>query len=181
MKTNISEFNETNSLDITIQRNNIKTSEDFFNYVEKNKIFSLDQADDIYINELSIIKNYLTTIEFSKILNFTKLNFNNFKYLNFTANELTNIPSEFNSFINLEILILNNNKIKIIENLENIKTLKRLEMRANKILKFENLSNKPNLEYLSVSCNFLTKINIEECDDLFNLKELGLFGNYLGK
>lgn len=75
---------------------------------------------------------------FQKFLFFPKFNFNQTIYLNFTANSLVTIPLELGLLINLETLILNNNKITKIENLENLVLLKRLELRSNQILKVEN-------------------------------------------
>lgn len=181
--TNDDNLKNSINIDINILKNNIKTAEDFLKYFEENKIKLHDDLNNEYINHIrdfTIIKNYLTTPEISKIFNFNYFQFENSKYINLTANEIITIPIEFNNLFNLEVLILNNNKIKHIENLENLRKLTRLELRSNKIKEFIGLDNKPNLEILSLSCNLLEKIEEDFFPEFGKLKEIGLFGNFLG-
>lgn len=173
-----------NILDINILKSKIQSAEDFLNNLKEENILFLNQknlSDKNYsIKEFSVIKNYLNTSELSKILNFTFLSFVNTTYINLTANELNFIPSEFSNLLNLEILILNNNKISKIENLENLSKLKRLELRSNRIKEFSGLENKQQLEILTLSCNLIKQIEEEKFYDFPSLKEIGLFGNFLG-
>ena len=171
-------------IDINILRNHIKSAEEFLNNIIEENIISVNNIDDhnkkYFIKEFSVVKNFLTSLELSKILSFPFLNFDQTIYLNLTANELTFIPKEFNNLIKLETLILNNNKINKIENLENLSHLKRLELRNNKVKEFKGLENKQNIEILSLSCNLLEKIEEENFFEFPKLKEIGLFGNFLG-
>ena len=129
-----------------------------------------------------LIKNYLTSIEINKILKLEIFNFsiNKIKKINFTANNLESIPEIINSFIELNILVLNNNKIETISNLEKLIKLEKLELRGNKIKKVEGLNNLKNLTKLTLSCNLITNIEENDLPQIDSLFELGLFGNYLG-
>lgn len=172
-------------IDINILRNNIKSAEDFLNNLKAEKIIELNNTEEeqnkiYFIKEFSVIKNYLNSLELSKILLLPFFNFKKTIYLNLTANELTFIPKDISNLCCLESLILNNNKISKIENLENLINLRRLELRSNKIKEFQGLANKPNLETLSLSCNLLQKIDEENFFEFPSIKEIGLFGNFLG-
>lgn len=176
-----------NLIEINILRNNIKSAEDFLNNLKQEKIVNINNDENseniskIYsIKEFSVIKNFLNSPELSKILSFDFFNFEKTTYLNLTANDLTFIPKEFRSLVNLETLILNNNKIIKIENLEGLSNLRRIELRSNKIKEFEGLENKEKLEILSLSCNLLEKIEEKNFCEFPSLKEIGLFGNFLG-
>lgn len=125
-------------ININILRNKINTFEDFIKYIEESKLFDNESDKTYFVRSFSVVKNYLTSSHVSKIFVFPKFNFNQTIYLNFTANSLVTIPLELGLLINLETLILNNNKITKIENLENLVLLKRLELRSNQILKVEN-------------------------------------------
>jgi len=61
------------------------------------------------------------------------------------------IPKEIAFCSNLERLILNNNKIKKIDNLETLASLKSLELRSNRIEKWENLEKLTNLVIVCLS------------------------------
>jgi hypothetical protein len=80
----------------------------------------------------------------------------------------------------LEVLILNNNKIKKLENLDNISKLRRLEVRGNRLQVLEGIGNLTKVEYLTVSCNTIKSVRLDGLTDYPNLNEIGLFGNYLG-
>ena len=97
-----------------------------------------------------------------------------------TANNIENIPEIINSFTELKILILNNNKIQKISNLDKLIKLDKLELRGNKITKVEGLDNLTNLTKLTLSCNLISNIEENDFPDIDTLLELGLFGNYLG-
>jgi len=94
------------------------------------------------------------------------------------ANELNEMPKELNYFCNLQILIINNNKVNKIENIDKCIHLIKLEMRSNRIKNIENLMQLDKLKFLSVSSNMLSSFkNIAKFQEL---DELGLFGNFLG-
>ena len=93
---------------------------------------------------------------------------------------MTAIPSEIKNLKNLEILILNNNKISKIENLDEMNNLYRLELRSNRIEEFENLKSLENLKFLTLSCNIIKELKTENIGNCYKMEELCLFGNYLG-
>ena len=90
------------------------------------------------------------------------------------------IPAEIEMLTNLETIIFNNNKLRKIENLDKLSELKRIEFRTNRITEFENLNNLKKLNQLTVSCNLIKSMDDNKIEDLPNLRELGLFGNFLG-
>lgn len=161
--------------DIFIAKGNINTYEEMVEAVKQQK-------SKKFIKSLVIIKNYVT---FDVIDNFYfnfKEDLQNLTKINLTANKLNKIPNCFNDLKNIEIIVLNNNKIEVIENLDNLTKLKRLELRGNKIKKIQGLEHNKDLELLTLSSNLITKINKDDFpeDPFNNMKELGLFGNYLG-
>ena len=165
-----------------------------------NTNLKLKEYDNIFYNieKIYLIRNYIESINLQKIL--CELDINKLKIINFTANCITDIPLEINSLTNLEILVLNNNKIKTLENIDKLKNLKRLELKGNMISEITNnskdfLVNSTNLLFITLSCNALTidnmrnflfefdvndKNSLTEIKKSSNLKELGLFGNKLG-
>ena len=145
------------------------------------KISEIYKQDLTILEQLHIVKNYVTTDTFINIIPEVI----NLKILNLTANSLTYIPKEIGSLIYLETLILNNNKISVIENLSPLKKLTKLEIRSNLISSLSDdfylLLNNNNLKTITVSCNLIvndtikfSEINCKSCI------EIGLFGNYLG-
>jgi Leucine-rich repeat (LRR) protein len=91
------------------------------------------------------------------------------------------IPQCFQKLHELEVLLLNNNKITALENLENLAKLKRFEIRGNRLTALGGIKGLVNLEYLTVSCNSIGKVEYSDLADEYpKLTELGLFGNYLG-
>jgi Leucine-rich repeat (LRR) protein len=81
----------------------------------------------------------------------------------------------FSELINLEKLILNNNKISEISDISHLKRLKYLDLSHNEIIKIENLQELSNLETLNLSNNKIDKI--ENLDYLTHLKTLNLASN----
>lgn len=175
--------------------NNSNNNKDLINIIEDNT----NIYNNYYFNidQIHIIKNYIDTALLSDILlginkRFEFCCLNNLKILNLTANNIESIPCIINQFINLEILILNNNKIATIENIDKLNNLIRLELRSNKISNINNLGNNslineinsnsiyPKLKILSLSCNLIKEIDINNIPNLDSLKEFGLFGNYIG-
>jgi hypothetical protein len=72
------QINENKFNEIKIKKNFIKTEEDFVNIVKK-EYDSSPYDENFKCREISIVKNYLSSIEFSKIL--TKFDPNVFEYL----------------------------------------------------------------------------------------------------
>ncbi|MCQ2819068.1 MAG: leucine-rich repeat protein, partial [archaeon] len=120
----------------------------------------------------------------------------NFKTLNLSKQKLLEIP-EVHSASEIEILFLNINKIKKINNLEPFTSLIELYLQSNKIKQIENLpsniikldlsnnelqsldgiSQAPNLKWLNVENNAIS--TIQELNSLKKLIEFYCAGNYL--
>ncbi|MFX0043949.1 MAG: leucine-rich repeat domain-containing protein, partial [Candidatus Hodarchaeota archaeon] len=77
----------------------------------------------------------------------------------------------------LDLKKLNIKRIIDIENIENLKYLKVLNLNFNEITKINNLNNLINLEELHLKSNKIKKI--ENLDSLINLKELDLSFNHI--
>ena len=122
-----------NKLILKIVKGYINNKEDFFNYIDKNFPGLFKEEDNKKIEEIIIIKNYLTTIELNLIIDNIKNFISNLVKLNLTANNLDLIPENFQILQNMKILILNNNKIRKLEHLNKMNELERLELRGNKI------------------------------------------------
>lgn len=178
----------------TITSNKLINNDD--KYKDLNLVLELKEFCE-NLEKIYFIRNYIESHQLIKILD--ELNGKKIKILNFTANCISIIPIEINSLENLEVLVLNNNKIKFVENICGLKQLKRLELKGNSINEISNesvdfLIKSQNLEFLSLSCNLLTteslknfiflensiNIYVNKITERSNLKELGLFGNKLG-
>ena len=171
-------------MEIKITKQYIHSLEDFIKYIKDNNK-DLDpniQNEKLVYENIIVVKNYLTSKDLNDILllGMFKYSLNKLSKINLTANNLETIPDIFHSLTDLKILILNNNKIKKIENLENCTKLEKLELRGNKITKIENLNNLQNLKKLTLSCNLIANIEENDLPKIDELTELGLFGNYLG-
>ena len=91
-------------------------------------------------------------------------------YLCLKDEELHEIPKEINKFIFLEFLVLHTCNISKIENLNNLVKLKHLNLNFNSnIKKIQNLNN---LNKLITFELYSDNINIEEFNNLKDLKEL---------
>lgn len=171
-------------MEIKISKGYIKTKDDFIKAIkEKDKEIDVEKEDkNIRYEKVILIKNYLISEEFNDILSLPifKYSLNKLIKINLTANELETIPPIFLSLTELKILTLNNNKIKRIENLENLSKLEKLELRGNKIKIIEGINNLNSLCTFTLSCNLINIINENDLPKLHSLKELGLFGNYIG-
>lgn len=169
-----------NKLILKIVKGYINNKEDFFNYTDKNFPGLFKEEDNKKIDEIIIIKNYLTTIELNSIIDNIKNLISNLVKLNLTANNLDLIPENFQILQNMKILILNNNKIRKIEHLNKMNELERLELRGNKIEKIEGLHFSNKIHTLTLSSNLIKSIKNEDLPKNDYLEELGLFGNYIG-
>jgi Leucine-rich repeat (LRR) protein len=171
-------------MEIKINKQYIHTKEDFIKYIkEQNKDINPNIFDENKIFEnIILVKNYITTKDLNDILQLEmfKFSLNKIIKINLTANNLESIPEIFRSLSELKIVILNNNKIQKISNLENLSKLEKLELRGNKITKIENLNHLQKLNVLTLSCNLINNIEENDFPKIDELKELGLFGNYLG-
>ena len=171
-------------MEIKINKQYIHTKEDFIKYIkEQNKDINPNIFDENKIFEnIILVKNYITTKDLNDILllEMFKFSLNKIIKINLTANNLESIPEIFRSLSELKIVILNNNKIQKISNLENLSKLEKLELRGNKITKIENLNHLQKLNVLTLSCNLINNIEENDFPKIDELKELGLFGNYLG-
>ena len=169
-----------NKLILKIVKGYINNKEDFFNYIDKNFPGLFKEEDNKKIEEIIIIKNYLTTIELNSIIDNIKNLISNLVKLNLTANNLDLIPENFQILQNMKILILNNNKIRKIEHLNKMNELERLELRGNKIEKIEGLHFSNKIHTLTLSSNLIKSIKNEDLPKNDYLEELGLFGNFIG-
>jgi len=158
----------------------LNNKDDFFKYVDTNYPDLFKKDNNKIIEEIIIIKNYLTTNELNSIIEDIFNYLSNLIKLNLTANNLTLIPDNFTKLTNLKILILNNNKITKIQNLNNMNELERLELRGNKIEKIEGLNFPHKIKTLTLSSNLIKLIEKDDLSKNDYLEELGLFGNYLG-
>ena len=179
--------NNTNNkkIIINITKKYINKYEDFIEYLKKNYENEFYKNNNNIIKKISIIKNYLTTNEFEKILlNYPiNKNLNNIKKINLTANNLNLIPKNISQLINLNHLILNNNKITEINFLSELKNLEILELKGNQLISINGIFTKENnnkIKKLTVSCNLIKSINENMLNKNIFLEELGLFGNFLG-
>lgn len=68
----------------------------------------------------------------------------------------------------------------MIENLNNLIELKRLELRSNRITKIKEIKNLKNVKLITLSCNLITSISNDDLGEWESLEEIGLFGNFLG-
>ena len=158
----------------------LNNKDDFFKYVDTNYPDLFKKDNNKIIEEIIIIKNYLTTNELNSIIEDIFNYLSNLIKLNLTANNLTLIPDNFTKLTNLKILILNNNKITKIQNLNNMNELERLELRGNKIEKIEGLNFPHKIKTLTLSSNLIKLIEKDDLSKNDYLEELGLFGNFIG-
>ena len=81
---------------------------------------------------------------------------------------------------NLQILLLQNNKIRRIENLSTLKKLKYLNLAINRIAKLENLASLESLEKLDLTANYIHNyLDFATLGHLTRLTELYVVGNPL--
>ena len=176
--------NNTNKIFINITKKFINNFEDFIEYLKKNYENEFyNKNNNFIIEKISIVKNYLTTNEFEKILNNFPINkhLNNIIKINLTANNLNLIPKNISNLINLNHLILNNNKITEINFLSELKNLEILELKGNQLISIKGIFNNNNkIKKLTISCNLIKSINENELNKNNFLEEFGLFGNFLG-
>ncbi|EFO65451.1 U2 small nuclear ribonucleoprotein A', putative [Giardia lamblia P15] len=81
---------------------------------------------------------------------------------------------------NLQILLLQNNKIRRIENLSTLKKLKYLNLAINRVAKLENLASLESLEKLDLTANYIHNyLDFATLGHLSRLTELYVVGNPL--
>ena len=119
---------------------------------------------------LTINNDNINDLDNCDFLTITKLKILQHTHINFLLDKLY-------KFTNLEILILDNNKITEIYGLDNLINLKELHLYSNKITEIKGLDNLVNLEKLLLSNNKL--IEIKGLCNLVNLKELYLHYNQI--
>ena len=153
-----------------------------------NRIYDddLKVLEKVNLENLEVLKLYENNIEFIfSDLNFVeKLNLGKLKELNLNYNFIRNINFlEKVKFENVEILILNNIKIKDINILEkvNFKELRELRLSWNCINNITALGkvNFQKLEILDLHATCISSINDLEFACFNNLKNLNLNSNYL--
>eukprot|EP01129_Flabellula_baltica_P007451 TRINITY_DN2902_c0_g1_i2.p1 TRINITY_DN2902_c0_g1~~TRINITY_DN2902_c0_g1_i2.p1 ORF type:complete len:2061 (-),score=333.79 TRINITY_DN2902_c0_g1_i2:97-6237(-) len=99
---------------------------------------------------------------------------NSLVYLNISKNKITTFPNFlFRGLSQLKTLNLSTNNIKIVERLQDLKSLTSLDLKENKIKKLSSeIGYCTNLEYLDMSENLLYKISsrIGKCVSLTDLR-----------
>ena len=171
---NKEEDNIIERLNIKYNINCLKTDTAFENVKvnTKNSINTINEINEItddliFVGENEIYEDYSEIINLdlsNKNINtfqsnknipfefFTKLNQLNISYNNIcTANDLK-------YFINIKILIINNNKIKDISFCLNLPNLEQFNAKSNEIISIENLSKCNKLKILDISNNKIDNI-----------------------
>jgi hypothetical protein len=99
--------------------------------------------------------------------------------LDLTKKKITNISllENLNTLIDLEELILDNNRISKIQSLDTLINLKKLSLKNNNISKIEGLNKLSKLEVLNLENNKISEL--EGLNNLINLKELNLWDNQI--
>ena len=121
--------------------------------------------------KLSLRRNYINDADLI-LKDFTALT-----WLCLSANAFTKFPGCLSSMPCLKHLYISNNKIKIIEHLEECFNLETLEIRHNQLIEISGISHLNKLSSLSVSGNCITELNPHALPD--HLEFIGLFGNRL--
>ncbi|XP_044755833.1 leucine-rich repeat-containing protein 40-like [Coccinella septempunctata] len=130
-------------------------------------------------------EDYTDHVDFSRNSDENEDSWWNFKplnYLDFSSNQLQEIPSEIGMFESLEIFILqDNNIISLPSNIGNLKRLKKLNLSRNKLKELpDEFFNLVELEWVSLAHNFLEKID-KKLSDMVMLRHLDLSHNCLSK
>ena len=125
---------------------------------------------DIYGNSLKLAVREIKSLKDAKNLE----NQIGLRYLDLDGNELTDLDG-IQNLVNLEKLILVENKIRKIEHLEKMTKLKYLDLSLNQVFVMEGLDTLINLETLILHKNNINKI--EGIDNLENLNKLICFLN----
>lgn len=71
------------------------------------------------------------------------------RFLNLNHNEITEIEEDFESLVELMILLVNRNFIESLEHLKTLQKLRVLDLGANKITSFNEIENLQDLLFLS--------------------------------
>ena len=113
-------------------------------------------------------------------LNMTMVELINFKYLDLSCKELTDVPEEIGNLQNLKYLDLYNNKLPSVpKEIGNLQNLQYLYLSNNQLRNVpKEIGDLRNLQNLSLSNNQLTNIP-KEIANLTNLKYLDLKNNKL--
>ena len=122
--------------------------------------------------KLSLRRNYIADAE-TMLQDFSSLT-----WLCLSANALTSIPRALEDLLNLKHLFISNNKIQLIENLDNCINLETIDVRHNRLQELTGVAHLTKLTSLSVSGNIISKVgphNISSDKLVF----LGLYGNQI--
>ncbi|EQB62124.1 small gtp-binding protein [Vairimorpha apis BRL 01] len=141
-----------------------------FSELPKKHFFNL-----VNLETLTLGRNLIS--EFPNLLGkFTKL-----KRLDFSYNQIVEIPSSIKELTSIEIINLKNNRIKILPSCINkLTTLTSLDLSYNKLIEFpDNCFNLNNLSILDLQKNSIT--NITSICNIKNLKVLCLYNNRISK
>ncbi len=162
------------SINIILKKGHIKDITSFKESLGEERIKTFQQHKAC--KEIHIVKNYLSSETIIDIVNLFTCCFDNLKVINLTANNLEYIPSCLDQLNNIEVIVFNNNKISAIDNIFNLKKLKRLELRSNKItnMNIKNFDNHMNLKQITLSCNLIDKIFLKNLDYLEIIWEIYL-------
>ena len=106
------------------------------------------------LRELYLSQNKITHIPPDAFKNLKEL-----KILHMDVNLLQQIDQTINDLHNLEVLKLDNNRIKEIKNIDNLVKLTQLNLYRNKITKIQNLDKLLVLELLDLGRNLITDIS----------------------
>ncbi|KAF2072583.1 hypothetical protein CYY_006106 [Polysphondylium violaceum] len=136
---------------------------------------SKDLNDLIKYHILDISGNMIEEIQINSITCF----FSHITELYFINNELKEIPVEINNLTSLKKLYLSKNKLIKISNLDKLKDLEVLDLRANRIKEIdcESLNQNLNLNYLTLSNNQIESIS--NLPLLVKLHSFFLFSNQI--
>ena len=136
---------------------------------KKNPINTINEITDdlIFIGENEMYEDYNEIINLdlsNKNINIFQNNknipfefFTNLNKLNISYNNIT-IANDLKDFINIKILIINNNKIKDISFCLNLPNLEQLNAKSNEISSIENLIKCNKLKILDISNNKIDDI-----------------------
>lgn len=122
--------------------------------------------------KLSLRRNYIENAE--EILQ----DFSCLTWLCLSANALKNIPKALVGLSHLKHFYVSNNKIELIENLENCHELETLDLRHNQLQEISGVAHLTKLNSLSVSGNKISDISSESVPT-DEIVFLGLYGNLI--
>ncbi|PVF92744.1 putative SDS22-protein phosphatase 1 regulatory subunit 7 [Serendipita vermifera] len=170
---------------------NVCLRANYLNTLEAEAFGSLKLLEelDLYDNRIKQLGNALDGKQSLRVLDLSfnllravpveLLNIPSLQVLYFVQNKITQIEHLNHLGATLRSLELGSNRIRKIENLDELVNLEELWLGKNKITKLENLDKLTKLRLLSIQSNRITKI--EGLDNLLNLEELYMSHNGLVK